>query len=639
MLLKRFSLDGYRRFDEAQFLNIDCKQTALLGPNEAGKTSLLNALHSFNENGKIQRSGSAQDVTRKRNVQDTHRLLSARFLLEKSDIAAMRDIPGAEQIRWATLHRLANGQLEWEFSPAPTRSTGRRKHILSYYRSLALLDLGAIDNRISKHVIPVIKELDAVLPDDTAEILGKDSLAALRTLLEAVRSSGDQTSAEELSKLIADEEKPHPSRLAEKTLRGRLPIFLKFENEDRDLKPEYNLTTFYGPKNTAPIPKSLNNLITAANLDLRELYQAATTDDRGTIRTLLNAANQQLRTIVSTAWKQSNILVYFDLDGTRLSILAESNEISERISERSEGLRQFIALCAFLSQTSTNGRAIILLVDEAEQHLHYDAQADLIRMLNKQKLASQVIYTTHSFGCLPEDLGLGMKFVQPAEGKNTSQIENKSWVNGKIGLSPILFRMGAATMAFLPIRCCLMVEGAVDMLLLPPLFRNAIGKENVGFQIAPGLSECSTEQISIIKNDGSRIAFLVDGDKAGDEIRKKLEKAGISEKLIFNLCAPNNQMCVAEDFLDKSLYVEAINQEIQLWQKTDKTITTADLADTMRPTSLKSWCDVNGVIVPEKVNIAYRILDKIQESPFILENSRRQYLAELHKAVESLFMK
>jgi predicted ATP-dependent endonuclease of OLD family len=53
----------------------------------------------------------------------------------------------------------------------------------------------------------------------------------------------------------------------------------------------------------------------------------------------------------------------------------------------------------------------ILLLDEIETHLHYDAQADLAQMLAKQEIVAKVIYTTHSMGCLPEDLGTGVRFI------------------------------------------------------------------------------------------------------------------------------------------------------------------------------------------------------------------------------------
>ncbi len=65
---------------------------------------------------------------------------------------------------------------------------------------------------------------------------------------------------------------------------------------------------------------------------------------------------------------------------------ADSKKIST-LTERSDGLRQFVALRAFTSRDLTIAN---LLVDEAEQHLHYDGQA-LIQMFARQKIASKIV--------------------------------------------------------------------------------------------------------------------------------------------------------------------------------------------------------------------------------------------------------
>ena len=53
------------------------------------------------------------------------------------------------------------------------------------------------------------------------------------------------------------------------------------------------------------------------------------------------------------------------------------------LEDLSDGLRTFIALRGFLAQ-SVYEVPPILLVDEAETHLHYDARADFIRVCEQQ---------------------------------------------------------------------------------------------------------------------------------------------------------------------------------------------------------------------------------------------------------------
>ena len=49
------------------------------------------------------------------------------------------------------------------------------------------------------------------------------------------------------------------------------------------------------------------------------------------------------------------------------------------MTERSDGLRSFVALRAFLGQHNTD-QPPVLMVAEAEIHIHYDAQANFVDM-------------------------------------------------------------------------------------------------------------------------------------------------------------------------------------------------------------------------------------------------------------------
>ena len=91
-------------------------------------------------------------------------------------------------------------------------------------------------------------------------------------------------------------------------------------------------------------------------------------------------ANERLEEFFSQAWNQSNISVRFKSVGNRLEVWLK--ELGARrawvpIEERSDGLRTFVALSAFLASQRLQIPPV-LLIDEAENHLHYDAQADLV---------------------------------------------------------------------------------------------------------------------------------------------------------------------------------------------------------------------------------------------------------------------
>ena len=160
--------------------------------------------------------------------------------------------------------------------------------------------------------------------------------------------------------------------------------------------------------------------------------------------------------------------VELDVEGREVHVFATNSSGSLiPIAERSEGLRQFIALMAFVEREAA-GRDAIVLIDEAEQHLHYDAQADLVRVFSGQTAAKKIIYTTHSAGCLPHDLGMGVRVIEatgppelPPQEWERSKLRNWFWEKGP-GYSPLLMAMGAGTFAFAATRKAIVAEGISD---------------------------------------------------------------------------------------------------------------------------------------------------------------------------------
>ena len=187
-----------------------------------------------------------------------------------------------------------------------------------------------------------------------------------------------------------------------------------------------------------------------------------------------------------------------DIQGNQLQVWPYNvaAETHSRVEERSEGLRSFLSLLAFTTRYSRNQKPI-LLIDEAEMHLHYAAQAELVEVFTREELAAQIIYTTHSAGCLPDDLGSAVRVVETT-GPETSTTRDGFWADRQSGFSPLLLSMGASALAFTPTRAAVMAEGPSDALLLPQLFRVALElprHEPLGFQVAPGIAWVPDEEL------------------------------------------------------------------------------------------------------------------------------------------------
>lgn len=361
---------------------------------------------------------------------------------------------------------------------------------------------------------------------------------------------------------------------------------------------------------TQPPPPALCNLANLANLDLTNLNDSIANGDMSRVRTLLNRANTRIADIVKGKWSQSGIKVGLTTNNHVLYVFIEDEKQNcTNLDDRSDGLRQFVALINFLEVKHADLKPI-LLVDEAETHLHYDAQADLMSMFAKQEIASKIIYTTHSAGCLPEDIGTGVRCIIPDRNSERSKIKNWFWQDSKPGFSPLLFSMGANSLAFVPVRKAVFVEGATDMLLLPTIFRQLSKRSPLGFQIAPGLSVAAQSDLSLLENEAPKVAFLTDNDDARQTMIEQLKKAGIDEARIFKL--PGEEGLVLEDCVNKDLYVKAVNEELKNWNQVHPPVISLEDfpdPDINRPKTLEKWCKAQGIKPPDKKTIAYRLLD------------------------------
>jgi predicted ATP-dependent endonuclease of OLD family len=464
-------IQGYKRFEEPAKMNLQGRLVALTGPNEAGKSSFLLALQHLNTSEAFVNTGGVREITRGLSLPPNQVVVKAGFRLSDDDQHAVSGVPGGEKTQWFDVMKYVNGELRYCIRPALKRDlTPRKAAIQSLRRLLADPALRRFTAEGTAELTENIKDLTASL-DVEEETLTNDTLEKVNRLANLIQPQnvadygGIIGSVEQRLRDLLEHERAHPpQKAAIEILSQRRPRFLFFSDEDRSLRDVYDL-------NALPFPSALANLARLAELDLQELHQAVNEQDQGKIETLEQRANDHLRQRFEVLWSQSGVSVRIRVNGTVLHIFVGSTESAyNSIAERSDGLRHFVALVAFVTPSSPASQKPILLIDEAESHLHYNAQADLVQMLAKQDIASKVIYTTHSAGCLPEDLGTGVRLIRPKQNRpdDRSEVQNWFWNAESVGFSPLLFGMGASTLAFIPVRRGLFAEAQRTSSFCPP---------------------------------------------------------------------------------------------------------------------------------------------------------------------------
>lgn len=88
MRLISVHIQGYKRFAEPTTLWVRCPLVAIVGPNEAGKTSLLDAMHHLSRAAPLGRS----EYTDRREPAAVSAVITARYAVDRGDRQAAGDL-------------------------------------------------------------------------------------------------------------------------------------------------------------------------------------------------------------------------------------------------------------------------------------------------------------------------------------------------------------------------------------------------------------------------------------------------------------------------------------------------------------------------------------------------------------------
>lgn len=617
MKLAKMTLKGFRRFLNETTLKTSSKLTVLIGPNEAGKSSILKAMTLLEDDSEF----SPQD--RYRFAEDVEAELRATFYLDKEDHQAIGSSVPTRYILW----KKDDGSLAHKLEPRLVRPKQHRKTFKrDLIRSLNhrcfadeldddQYDLEGIQSKVSNF-------------DDAKETYSSDELeflVGLKGIFEDMRLEKGpkylKQTAGLIERFVATESETHPHDEAISVIEERTPPFVLFAEKDREIEPMFNVELFEdeNPKRAQEPCQALKNLCSISELDLARLKRDYQNNKYDRVTSQIRNANIKLRKIFEAAWSQSDVAIYLDWQPPNIHIMVQlrghETEEYNLIDERSDGFRQYVALLAFIIKE--DAQSPILLIDEAELRLHYDAQADLIQTFTERKLASQVIYTTHSAGCLPEDLGVGVKLIKPIETTRelgTSQIENNFWSNDTLGFSPILYGMGAQTLAFFPTRKAVVTEGQTEMLLVPTIFRQVSDADFNGFQIVPGLANSSKNRLNQFALQGSRVVYLLDNDGAGRAYKKTLQSCGVNDKHIHFVSGSCESVITVEDWIDDEVFEKAMVEYQNRYFASEISFEAGYFDGDGKAAKIKKYEQKFGVQL-SKTTLAYLVLELAYDGP------------------------
>jgi hypothetical protein len=624
-VLDHVEIFGYRRLLQADAY-VGRKTVAFVGPNEAGKSSVLSALRLFDSDDAV--PGRDASRSQRGETLDPHRtVVRLSFTLDESQAVLARALPiDASAIRHLVFEKAASGKRSYRFAPEPLLSPKVKAGLVKGWPALRklldqayeALDEGA-ESAFSESDLDAVSAFVSDTGTQPPAAIWDNVNAGVRKLLSV---DATLTGKAESFRIYYEWARPGVDlqSLVYQEIGGAMPVFIQFTENLRSIRAEYPLADA-----SIDADPALGNLLRLARFSLGQIRAALGEPDH--LRTLEEKANERLRTFFTDKWKQEQITVGLKVTEEFLRVdvkdLANGSPGWIKITERSDGLRTFVALAAFLDSGSF-ARPPILLIDEAEQHLHQNAQGDLIRMLQELSAVEQVVYTTHSPACLPADLGNGVRFVEPIENGH-STIRHDFWSlerNAHVGFNPLLIVMGAGAAAFSSLRSALIAEGVSDMLLLPTLIKLATNNGELDYQVSPGIATASKSDMSKLDFIASRVAYLVDGDSGGKTWRRQLEDADVPKNRIRSL--PDG--VGLEDLLDRSFYLDSVAELSNIGRlelgaaSTDSPIKTAIDALKLKPKPAGP------------IALAEFVLGRHEsgEARIVLSSSGKRLLKELH---------
>lgn len=129
--LLKVDIYGFRRLVDVT-INLDGHVIAVVGPNESGKSSLLDALYEFEDTASVRRA----DRARAKKMTDESKFMRAHYLLDEADRAALKDIPEARDVRYFRHSKRIDGQHGYDGYPYPTRDLTSRSEASARLRRL-----------------------------------------------------------------------------------------------------------------------------------------------------------------------------------------------------------------------------------------------------------------------------------------------------------------------------------------------------------------------------------------------------------------------------------------------------------------------------------------------------------------------
>ena len=477
MRLRKARVRKYRSIRDTGLFDVEPGKTILVGPNEAGKSALLEALQRINPPGGIRTFDALRDypraefsdiITGKVRLEETT-IVEAHFDLEAADKEAVpeefrdcRYIFG-RRVDNSAWHNLQGGA-------SPQKFGDLKKDIVRLFAHADLRVPRGPDGLPSTWTPSTVFAAASRSWNDTDEIKGerattlKKHLDKVFLLIEEGNEAEEKRYDDLMAAVTLEERRLDTLR----ALHSRLPVFVRFRDYFR-VRPLIHLEHLAQRLETNLLDddyydygnQCLLRLLGFRARDLSNLGKANEPKpgdgegwrqyrdqlDRRAYQ--LNSASVRLSEELRSVWKPDAKRAEAErlrivADGQYLKVVVEDDlGVEIELDQRSEGFQWLVSFfVVFFAESADKHRNAILLLDEPGMSLHGLKQQEFRSTISRLAESNQLIYTTHSpFLVGPDELNL-VRVVEMTDRSEGTKVRTNVTAEDPAALLPLQESLG-----------------------------------------------------------------------------------------------------------------------------------------------------------------------------------------------------
>jgi predicted ATP-dependent endonuclease of OLD family len=579
MELSRVQIQNFRSIENTGWVDIHEDITTLLGANESGKTSFLEAINHVNKGRKYDK----EDVKYPDHMSNRFPIpvVNLNLVLSESE-KDMFERKTGENIQNITVRKMSDGTI--------CIYTSTEQENFSLIK-------GVVNKGFVHSILESLKEfLNEELKDNKNPEVA-DKAEELSTKINQCLNSDDFSteSFQELGKELKNlsfELSTAPERnsitSAEIVLRQEAENFTKNNTTADDLVDHLPNFIYHDSANLLSDQIHINNLNSDDHRPFRNLLEICDIDydefQNKSVREQVKATEGIETTIegrVNNLWEQKEVDITVSYNSDKFVVLLQDEEINGSSginrdlvapSQRSRGFQWFFSFYINLrASASERSRNTIMLLDDPAVFLHPKGKRNWLDAIEEIADGNQVLYTSHSPYLIRKQFPSRIRIVEDRDGEGTI-ISDDFLESDEMSLEPLrkALGIGLGDSPFAAKRKIL-VEGPSDYYILTGLanyFKEYLDRDIINWEevtIFPvGGADNMVQASKWVMSENFSYAILLDNDGKGNNVMERLqdEAPAVEQERVFQLERNDNHQnfhIEIEDMFRTEFYIDCLN--------------------------------------------------------------------------------